>query len=564
MSDMKKLIEAMDRMSKAASKPTGPKFPGYWKGTDPASKAKDRMVGGAEESIIKELGKTAKEKTLEWSLAEALKQFKEDEPAAYTGVDPIVRQRLGMQPATQDEIRSYLDKNPPFIRTTTGDPVVTGTGSKVVSGGQADVARAADAASPDRERAEAMPPSQPVARPLGPQPADAQEPPAKLTRREPIVLPPRNTAADATTNQQPAPATTKPTTTAPTTTKPVAAPKAAVSQAELQSFKDKVGNQNATLGQYLNSKQNLTARAGGANDPDVIQKRLSPGQTAYNPTKATAPSTANPPNVRDLPGGAGVDQPEPNSTTPNLTPKAQPAPARPPAIDLTPGGPDMAPNKSPNAGRNPQLKAKVNLPPTPEPGTLGETLEQKFARLMQEQEADYGDKYQAMVQRVGQKAGEQQKRKPVDVDALVRKLQAVDKKFQQVKQLQAKRVAEAGEAGAQDPTAQATSPAQQSTSVGSTAMDPAAQKAMKDQQVDVATAKGTVSGLKDLLGPQVDTNAAASGIAKANDNKPLNKQEQQSVAGLTPLMMKAAETPAVAQQLKTALSTAGMLSKLGK
>ena len=73
-----------------------------------------------------------------------------------------------------------------------------------------------------------------------------------------------------------------------------------------------------------------------------------------------------------------------------------------------------------------------------------------------------------------------------------------------------------------------------------------------------------MSGLKDLLGPQVDTNAAASGIAKANDNKPLNKQEQQSVAGLTPLMMKAAETPAVAQQLKTALSTAGMLSKLGK
>jgi hypothetical protein len=224
----------------------------------------------------------------------------------------------------------------------------------------------------------------------------------------------------------------------------------------------------------------------------------------------------------------------------------------------------MAPNRSPLSGRNPQIKAKVNLPPAPQPGALGETLEQKFARLMQEQEADYGDKYQAMVQRVGQKAGEQQKRRPVDVDALVRKLQAVDKKFQQVKQLQAKRVAEAGEAGAQDPNAQATAPAQQSTSIGSTGMDPQAQQAMKDQQVDLATAKGTVSGLKDLLGPQVDTNAAATGIAKANDNKPLNKQEQQSVAGLTPLMMKAAETPAVAQQLKTALSTAGMLSKLGK
>lgn len=42
-----------------------------------------------------------------------------------------------------------------------------------------------------------------------------------------------------------------------------------------------------------------------------------------------------------------------------------------------------------------------------------------------EQEADYGPEYQAMVQRVGQKAREQEKRKPVDVKDLARRLQAI-------------------------------------------------------------------------------------------------------------------------------------------
>ena len=65
MSDMKKLLEAIDSMSKAEKKSTGPKFPGYWKGTDPASKAKDKMVGSAQESIIKELDKTAKDTATE-------------------------------------------------------------------------------------------------------------------------------------------------------------------------------------------------------------------------------------------------------------------------------------------------------------------------------------------------------------------------------------------------------------------------------------------------------------------------------------------------------------------
>jgi len=67
----------MDSINKAATKPTGPKFPGYWKGRDSAALSRDRMVG--DESIIPSLAKQAKEKTLEWQIEEAYKKFKEQE-----------------------------------------------------------------------------------------------------------------------------------------------------------------------------------------------------------------------------------------------------------------------------------------------------------------------------------------------------------------------------------------------------------------------------------------------------------------------------------------------------
>jgi hypothetical protein len=63
-----------------------------------------------------------------------------------------------------------------------------------------------------------------------------------------------------------------------------------VSVAQLSAFRNKVGNQNATLGQYMNTQKGLTARKGGANDPSVIQNKLKAGQAAYNPS-ASAPST---------------------------------------------------------------------------------------------------------------------------------------------------------------------------------------------------------------------------------------------------------------------------------
>jgi hypothetical protein len=168
MSDIKKLLETMDRMAATESKSTGPKFPGYWKGTDPASKAKDKMVGGCEENILKDLNNTAKEKVTEWRLQEKFDKFKEQQN--YTGIDPIVRQRMGMEPATQDEIRTYLDKNPPVVQTRTGEPVRSGSGTSVGSAGQIDVAKAADAVSPDREQSVAKEPklAAPVATPAAP------------------------------------------------------------------------------------------------------------------------------------------------------------------------------------------------------------------------------------------------------------------------------------------------------------------------------------------------------------------------------------------------------------
>lgn len=57
-----KLARIDESMKSDAKKPTGPKFPGYWKGTDKASQAKNKMVGGAaEESIIKDLEKALTE-----------------------------------------------------------------------------------------------------------------------------------------------------------------------------------------------------------------------------------------------------------------------------------------------------------------------------------------------------------------------------------------------------------------------------------------------------------------------------------------------------------------------
>jgi hypothetical protein len=110
--DMKKLlqiVESKDSMKSAEKAPTGPKFTGYWKGTDSATPG-NKMVGGAEESILKDLSKGPKAKTLEEELAEALENFMEDE----LGVEPKRPQRKGARPP-----REYTSLDKPSKRYNT-------------------------------------------------------------------------------------------------------------------------------------------------------------------------------------------------------------------------------------------------------------------------------------------------------------------------------------------------------------------------------------------------------------------------------------------------------------
>jgi len=97
---MKKLLESMSRlenkksMKSAEKDPTGPKFTGYWKGTDPHTPGNKMVGGGAEEydeSILKDLSKGPRAKTIEEELAEAYAQFNEED----LGVEPKRPARKG-------------------------------------------------------------------------------------------------------------------------------------------------------------------------------------------------------------------------------------------------------------------------------------------------------------------------------------------------------------------------------------------------------------------------------------------------------------------------------------
>lgn len=98
---MKKLLEAMDSMAKAEAKPTGPKFPGYWKGTDSAGKSKSKMVGSAEESIIKELNKAAKDTVIERELTQQYKKYNDETPVR---IADKLKAAYDVQAGTSDEI----------------------------------------------------------------------------------------------------------------------------------------------------------------------------------------------------------------------------------------------------------------------------------------------------------------------------------------------------------------------------------------------------------------------------------------------------------------------------
>lgn len=103
-----------------------------------------------------------------------------------------------------------------------------------------------------------------------------------------------------------------------------------VSLGQLNTFRQKVGNPNATLGQYMNNLQGKTAKTGGVNDPDVIAKGL----------KASSPSQMGPGENRTAPQPY---RPNATATAPKFTPSAPAAtssvqqPPRP--VTLTPNAP---------------------------------------------------------------------------------------------------------------------------------------------------------------------------------------------------------------------------------
>ena len=140
-----------------------------------------------------------------------------------------------------------------------------------------------------------------------------------------------------------------------------------VSKAELDNYRRDSGNPNATLGQYMNQQQGLTARKGGANDPAVIAARRQPvgpavgsqaqtaggknelaktGIAAGSPALAQPVAAPNPNSGSAYTGGVG-------NADNNPVPAAEPAPLNvvnrndgvPPPL---PAEPAAAPN--PNSG----------------------------------------------------------------------------------------------------------------------------------------------------------------------------------------------------------------------
>lgn len=72
-------------MSKSAKNPTGPKFGGYWKGTDKGAPKSGQGVGGCEESILKDLERASVEnpRTSAHRLMAEWQEFKTTAPTLY-------------------------------------------------------------------------------------------------------------------------------------------------------------------------------------------------------------------------------------------------------------------------------------------------------------------------------------------------------------------------------------------------------------------------------------------------------------------------------------------------
>jgi hypothetical protein len=574
MSDMRRLIESMDSISQAATKPTGPKFPGYWQGRDSAAKSRDRMVG--DESIIPSLAKQAKEKTLEWQIEEAYQKFKEQDAEVKVG-------------------GSITQNNPTTTELTPLAPAAA-SGSNISGMFKPGLPTWQNSPLNPANRRDST--SAPAVAPFGSGPPDTSL----------LKMPSQGSSAPAVAPTIPA---VKPAVTAA----PVPYKGSAGSQ-EIQKLNPAIKDVNKIQpGQRFkmpNGQPDYIVKPGdtldkiarGSNKPagqgfDV--PKAAPAAPAAKPA-APAAKPAAPPNKSSDAKRLGV--PEKN-IGPSVVDKISPAaPATKPGV-ATPGPTprknydQLTPQekqtvdaideigKQARAQRERDVKAarekadrELNKPRTEAINKLAE----QFAAFMEAQD-EYGPEYQAMVQRVGQRARQGAmktvwdpvkrvyKNVPVKQTKSVKEYEnaqdqdsqvtsqpspaatASSQTFVQDKELQnmnAQKTLEA-DAGAQDPNKQTTSPPSPAA-----VAKPVAPSA---PDVSVATAKTTMAGLKPALGPNVDTNAAATGVTKANLGQQLNPAEQQAVSALTPLVMKAATIPSAAPQLRSALTNAGTIAR---
>ena len=161
--------------------------------------------------------------------------------------------------------------------------------------------------------------------------------------------------------------------------------------------------------------------------------------------------------------------------------------------------------------------------------------------VAEEQEAKYGDKYQAAVKRVGQKAREQEKRKPVDIQALAAKLAAMDKQVKQLKEVN---------------TVAPTAP----TTAGGA---PATQQNQADQ--DVVNTQKNLSKLK-AVNPQLNPGLANQALQNISDNPqaPVAGAQMAQTKNLADLVGDALADPQKGPQVATMLSQVQPAQKLKK
>ena len=314
-----------------------------------------------------------------------------------------------------------------------------------------------------------------------------------------------------------------------------------------------------------------------------LQRQAQPiGDPVKEP--AAPPKPAAPPTITPAePAPAPAPSPAPEVTPPAQTaPTSAPAPA--PAPEVTPSqAPE--PGRSPTAdpAPRPQEQPKTQTAPSAAPAPVATPS----IDTAKDSKADWwrgggmpGGKVDDYVPDSKLKEGDKVagKYEPDEFDAMILRLKKlagqgelktvwdpVKRVYKNVpvKDTDKKQVKEYG--NAQDPNNQSTSPGA-TGSAQQDAQTDAQQKMTQQaaQQQDASVARSVAGSLTTVLPPGTSPYAMASGITNMNDGKPLTPQERQAVSQITPLVMKAAETPALAGQLKSALQNAGVLAKQGK